>query len=61
MFVQFYRWLITGNALCFFNKPNFNLPKVQPEVVNQNKAKTIAKKSKKSHNDLPNTTRKTKY
>ena len=56
MFVQFYGWLITGNALCFFNKPNFNLPKGQPVAVNQNTDKTIAKKSKKTHNDLQNTT-----
>ena len=56
MFVQFYRWVITGNALCFFNKPNFNLPNGQPEAVDQNTEKTIAKKIKKTHNDLQNTT-----
>jgi hypothetical protein len=39
MFVQFYRWLITGNALCFFNKSNFNLPKGQPEAINENTIK----------------------
>jgi hypothetical protein len=61
MFVQFYRWLITGNALCFFNKSNFNLPKGQPEAINENTDKTIAKQSKKTQNDLQNTTRKTKY
>jgi hypothetical protein len=50
--------VITGNALCFFNKPNFNLPNGQPEAVNQNTDKIIAKKNKKTHNDLPNITRK---
>jgi hypothetical protein len=48
--------VITGNALCFFNKPNFNLPNGQPEAVDQNTDKTIAKKIKKTHNDLQNTT-----
>ena len=53
--------MITGNALCFFNKPNFNLPRGQPKAVYQHRDKTIAKKNKKTHNDLQNTTRKTKY
>ena len=47
MFVQFYRWLITGNALCFFNKPNCNLPKGQPEAVNEKYRQNNCKKDQK--------------
>ena len=41
-----HRWVITGNPLCFFNKPNFNLPR------GQHRDKTIAKKTKKTHKTL---------
>ena len=47
MFVQFYRWVITGNALCFFNKPNCNLPKGQPEAVNEKYRQNNCKKDQK--------------